>query len=251
MQLTDSHCHLDDVRFDHDRAEVIQRASEAGVDRFVVPAVSRRGWGKLQTIAAEEVSIYPAFGLHPWFCDEHDESDLKLLPKLLEGAVAIGECGLDTGLCRFDMERQLHWFRGQLRIAAEHDLPVIVHGYKALDSVIREIKCYPELRGVVHSFSGSQQQADQLIALGFYLGFGGSITDERARKNAAVVQAIPVEKLLIETDAPDQSPSDHRGKRNEPAFLIEILARIATLRAIDAESLARICNRNAKELFRL
>jgi len=251
MQLIDSHCHLDDARFDSDRVELLQRARRAGVEQIVVPAVSSRGWVKLKNIAELDSRIYPAFGLHPWFCDQHREDDLQRLPGFLEGAVAVGECGLDAGLCDVDMQVQLHWLRAQLKMALSYDLPVIVHAYKAVDVVIREIRCFPGLRGVVHSFSGSLQQAEQLIDLGFYLGIGGAVTHTRATRLQAVVKAVAAERLLLETDAPDQSPAGRRGERNEPAFLIDILAHIATLRGTDSQALAATCNHNARELFRL
>jgi len=247
--LIDSHCHLDDSRFDLNRVAVVQRARDAGVHRFVVPAVRCADWQRLQQFAAADVNILPAFGLHPWFCNEHRESDLQQLPDYLTTAVAVGECGLDGKRCDIDMQTQLHWFRSQLTLAAELDLPVIVHAYGAVDAVTSEIRRYPGLCGVIHSFSGSLQQADQLINLGFYLGFGGGITYERASRLREVVKAVPLERLLIETDAPDQPPAGHQGQENEPAFLIEILASVATLRDLDAELLAECCNQNAKELF--
>ncbi|ATX81052.1 TatD DNase family protein [Mariprofundus ferrinatatus] len=251
MQLIDSHCHLDDARFDVDRAEVVERARVAGVERFIVPAVSREGWDKLKTLASKHESILPSFGMHPWFCDRHSDDDLELLPAFLEDAVAVGECGLDAGLCKFGVDEQLSWFRGQLRLAAEFELPVIVHAYKTVDTVIHEMKSYPGLRGVVHSFSGSRQQAERLLDLGFYLGIGGAVTHERATRLQGIVKALPIERLLLETDAPDQPPCARSGMRNEPAFLIEIVDHIATLRGIDAEALVRTCNANTMELFRI
>jgi len=230
----------------------LQHAKDAGVASFIVPAVCRAGWPKLQQLALDHASISPAFGLHPWFCDQHSDSDLTLLPQFLANAVAVGECGLDgSDRCRFAMDAQLHWFRAQLQLAVEYDLPVIVHAYRAVDDVIREIRQLPGLRGVIHSFSGSQQQAEQLLKLGFYLGIGGAVTYQRASRLQRVVQYIPLEKLLIETDSPDQPPAAHRGQGNEPAFLIEILTQIATLRSMDIALLASICNQNARELFRL
>lgn len=251
MQLIDSHCHLDDARFDPDRNEVMQRAVDAGVTRFVVPAVSKAGWKKLRGLADSDAAIAPAFGLHPWFCDHHRETDLEQLTGLLEGAVAIGECGLDDGLCHFSIDQQLPWFQYQLRLARERDIPVIVHAYRTVDLVVSEVRRLPGLRGVVHSFAGSQQQAGQLIDLGLHIGIGGAVTFERAKRLQALAAWLPAERLLIETDAPDQLPAAHKGERNEPAFLIEILNRIATLRSMEAEQLAAICNRNARGLFGL
>lgn len=252
MQIIDSHCHLDDERFDHDRDEVISRSKAAGIKDFIVPSVDRQGWIKLQQLFSRYDCISPAFGLHPWFCDRHRASDLEQLPACLDHAVAIGECGLDgSHLCHFDLKQQLPWFRAQLALAVEFDLPLILHAHKAVDLVLKELRKMPALRGVVHAFSGSQQQADQLIEQGFYLGVGGAVTFERASRLHAIVKNIPAEHLLLETDAPDQSPVFYRGARNEPAFLVEILAWVATLRGEDIDDLAAISCQNSRELFRL
>jgi len=250
--LVDSHCHLDYPDFEQSRAAVLQRAKDAGVGQFFVPAVCRSGWESLQQLTKTDASVTPAFGLHPWFCDQHNNAALILLPQFLSHAVAVGGCGLyGSALCRFGMQSQLHWFGAQLTLAIRLGLPVLVHACKAVDDVIREIRCFPGLRGVIHSFSGSKQHADQLIRLGFYLGVGGAVSFERAHRVQTIVKHIPLERLLIETDAPDQPPAAHRGEDNEPAFLIEILSCIATLRGLDVESLAGICNHNARELFRI
>jgi len=249
MKLIDSHCHLDDSRFDAGRVEVLMRARAAGVDRIVVPAVHHDGWQRLAGFAEETPSIFPAYGLHPWFCEMHHERDLALLPAFLGNAVAVGECGLDFGKGRAPESEQLKWFRAQLELAAEHALPVIIHAYKSLDQVLHELRMFPTLKGVIHSFSGSLQQAEQLMAQGFSLGIGGAITWPQAERLRTVVKEMPLEYLLLETDAPDQSGAKHRGERNEPAFLVEIADEIATIRGIETDELAEMCNRNTGELF--
>jgi TatD DNase family protein len=251
MQLIDTHCHLDDERFDQDRAEVIQRARAVGVELAIVPSVVRSGWSKLAGLAETTLSMLPAYGLHPWFCDQHRQEDLVQLSEYLKHSVAVGECGLDFGQGRTSEEEQLKWFRAQLALADEHQLPVIVHAYKSLDRVIAELKLFPGLRGVVHSFSGSRQQAERLIEIGFYLGIGGVVTRPQAEKLRVVVTEMPLEFMLLETDAPDQPGYSHRGERNEPAYLVEIATEIATMRDMDAVTLAGICNQNARELFSL
>ncbi|TLS67025.1 TatD family deoxyribonuclease [Mariprofundus erugo] len=249
MQLIDSHCHLDDPRFDADRAAVMARAAAVGVSHLVVPAVAFDGWQKLRALAAADGRISPAYGLHPWFCAQHDQAHLDALPAFLAEAVAVGECGLDGG--RDLQAEQLYWFAAQLDVAVAMDLPVIVHAHKALDEVCREIRRRPALRGVIHGFAGSRQQADHLLAQGFYLGIGSAVTRPQNRCLHQIVAAIPAERLLIETDAPDQPPAAHRGARNEPAFLLEIVEQIATLRGVDTAVFADRCNRNARELFKL
>ncbi|WP_167632295.1 TatD family hydrolase [Mariprofundus ferrooxydans] len=250
MQLIDSHCHLDDVRFDQDRDIILARAADHGIDSYIVPAVSRSSWPKLQTLAAtHHNTIHPAYGLHPWLCLQHNHGDLDQLPLFLEQAVAVGECGLDGG--RANSGEQLYWFRAQLDLALAMHLPVIIHAYKAVDEVCRELRRRPALTGVIHGFSGSPQQAETVITQGFYLGIGSSITYPQNKRLQGIVTEMPLERLLIESDAPDQPPYTRRGQRNEPAFLLEIVQQLATLRAADTASIADQCNRNVRELFRL
>ena len=249
--LIDSHCHLADPRFDADRPDVLARAAAAGIDSWVVPAVHRGQWSRLHDMAALRPSVYPAYGMHPWHHEEHHRDDLALLAQLLPQAVAVGECGLDAGRGRAPLSEQLVWFRAQLDLAIEFDLPVIVHGYKTLDTICREMRARPGLRGVVHGFTGSQQQAGELLGLGFLLGIGAAITRPQNRRLQAVVEALPADALLLESDAPDQPPFSHRGRRNEPAWLLEIAERLATLRAVPLLSLVEQCNENARGLFRL
>jgi len=253
MQLIDSHCHLDDARFDQDRDIILTRAVNHGVDSYIVPAISRSRWPKLQNLAAIHHTIYPAYGLHPWFFLQHNDDDLDLLPLFLEQAVAVGECGLDGGRAKSgkQQDEQLYWFRAQLDLALAMHLPVIIHAYKAVDEVCRELRRRPALTGVIHGFSGSAQQATTVITQGFYLGIGSSITYPQNKRLQSIVSEMPLERLLIESDAPDQPPYTRRGQRNEPAFLLEIVQQLATLRAADTASIADQCNRNARELFRL
>lgn len=249
MQLIDSHCHLDDERFDYDREQVIARAGMAGVAQFIVPSVYEGGWKKLAQLSNQYESVSPAFGMHPWFCQGHTVDGLKRLSRYLDGAVAVGECGLDFGKDRASEEEQLKWFRPQLELAEEKGLPVILHAYKSLDRVFKELRSFPNVKGVLHSFSGSQQQAEKFMEHGFFLGFGGAVTRQNAVKLRTTVMQMPLEYLLLETDAPDQSAVCHRGQRNEPAFLIEIAREIATMRGLKVAELISACNHNARELF--
>ncbi|GAV21001.1 TatD DNase family protein [Mariprofundus micogutta] len=251
MQLIDTHCHLDDERFDTDRSNVIRRAAGAGIQAFIVPAIHAESCRTIHDLQQRYDLIHPAYGLHPWFCDKHREEDFALLAELLGACVAVGECGLDFGLCNTDAETQLRWLRPQLQLAVDFNLPVILHAYKATDMIIGEIKKQPGLRGVVHSFSGSRQQAQQLIDRGFCLGFGGAITHPHANRLHELVRQLPLSHMLLETDAPDQTPYGQRGKRNEPVFIIEIIRQLAKLRDMDTNEITDICNANAKELFNL
>jgi TatD DNase family protein len=145
----------------------------------------------------------------------------------------------------------LHYFIGQLDLAVKHQLPVIIHSRKSLDLILKELRLRPSLTGVVHSYSGSLQQAKQLIELGFYLGFGGPITYPRASKLRSLVVELPLEALLLETDAPDQPDITHRGSRNEPSLLLAIADCIAELRNIPIKEVVEVTTNNSKRLFKL
>jgi TatD DNase family protein len=168
-----------------------------------------------------------------------------------EQPLAVGECGLDFFVEGLDAQAQQHYFDGQLALAHEFDLPVIVHARRAVDAVIASFKRIGKLRGVVHSFSGSPEQARQLWQLGFMIGIGGPATYERANRLRGLVASMPLDYLLLETDAPDQPDADIRGQRNEPGRLGVICDTIARLRGVSTEVVAQATSRNAKQLFNL
>lgn len=253
VSLVDSHCHLDADEFDPDRDAVVARARDAGVHAQVVPATHAAAWPKLRDVCAADAGLYPAYGLHPTFLQHHQHRHLRELGDWIgrERPVAVGECGLDYWVEGLDRDFQQDLFDGQLRLAADHDLPLIVHARRAVDAVIASIRRVGGLRGVVHSFSGSPQQAAQLWDLGFMVGIGGPVTYERARRLRRLVADMPLEHLLLETDAPDQPDADNRGGRNEPALLVRVLDAISGLRDRDREEIAAITTANARRLFNL
>ena len=257
--LVDSHCHLDAPEFDLDRDGVVGRARAAGVIRQVVPAIHAAGWPKLRDICAGAGGLFPAYGLHPMFLAEHRPEHLQQLRGWVERErpVAIGECGLDYFIAGLDHEAQQHYFDGQLALAREYGLPVIVHARRAVDAVIASIRRVGSagsgqgLRGVVHSWSGSWQQAGQLWDLDFMLGIGGPVTYDRAHRLRKLATGMPLDHLLLETDAPDQPDSAIRGQRNEPARLRTVCETIAALRGIAPAELANATTANAERLFGL
>ena len=252
-RIFDSHAHLDAPEFDGDRARVLHDARAAGVAEMLIPAVTAASWPKLQALCESEPGLHPAYGLHPCYLDQHADGDLSALDAWLRThpAAAVGECGLDAMDTSPDRERQLHILRGQLEIAHRFDLPLVLHARHAFEAVILALRRFGKpLRGVVHSFSGSAEQARQLWKLGFHVGIGGPVTHERARRLRKVVASLPIESLLLETDAPDQPGARHKGERNEPAFLPEILHCLARLRGEDPDDLARATTANARRLFR-
>jgi TatD DNase family protein len=249
--LVDSHSHFDAPEFDADRPAVHARAVAAGVLAQVVPAVDAAGWPKLKAVCAGFPGLHPAYGLHPMYLAAHRPGQLSDLRRWIERErpVALGECGLDFFVEGLDAEAQQLYFDAQLRLAREFGLPVIVHARRAVDAVTTAIRKVGGLRGVVHSFSGSAEQAVQLHKLGFLLGIGGPVTYERANRLRGIVARMPLEQLLLETDAPDQPDADHRGERNEPAYLTKVLEVVAELRGMPLNELAAATTVNAKRLF--
>jgi TatD DNase family protein len=251
LQLVDSHCHFDEDSFDSDRDTVYRRARANGVTAQIVPAVSAALWPKLKAVVTTWPGLYPAYGLHPMCLDEHRPEQVNALADWLEQErpVAIGECGLDYYIPRLDPTLQADYFTAQLHLARAYGLPLIVHARRSVDHVIKYIRRYPGVRGVVHSFSGSEQQARRLLDLGFLLGFGGASSFPRAHRLHRLLQVLPLEGVLLETDAPYQPGLQHQGERNEPAFLVETLAVIAALRDQDPAEIAAITTHNALTLF--
>jgi TatD DNase family protein len=251
VRLYDSHSHLDAPEFDGDREAVVARAEAAGVVRQLVPAVAFRTWPALRDTCALRPGLKAAYGLHPMYLDEHRPEHLDALPGWIERErpAAVGECGLDFFVAGLDPEAQRRYFVRQLEIARDVGLPVVLHARRAVDEVIATIRRVGGLRGVVHSWSGSDEQAAQLFRLGFSLGIGGPVTFERAQRLRRTVATMPIDHLLIETDSPDQPDAARRGQRNEPAFLVDVLREVARLRGVDPAIVAEATDRNAEALF--
>lgn len=251
MRLYDSHSHLDAPEFDADRAAVLARAEAAGVDRQLLPAVAFAAWPGLKAACALRPGLKAAYGLHPLFLAEHRPGHLEALPDWIEREkpAAVGECGLDFFVEGLDAEAQRFYFVRQLEIARDFGLPVVLHARRAVDTVIAAIQRVGGLRGVVHSWSGSAEQAARLWRLGFSLGVGGPVTFERAARLRRTVATMPIEHLLLETDSPDQPDALRRGQRNEPAFLVEVVREVARLRGVDEATVAEATTRNAEALF--
>ncbi|MGP1667339.1 MAG: TatD family hydrolase, partial [Rhodanobacter sp.] len=231
-QLIDSHVHLDAAAFATDLSDVIERARQAGVTTMILPATNAASWPRIKTLCANHAGVFPAYGLHPVFLAQHAPTDVEALSAWLDSgdAIAVGEIGLDFHRDEADRELQRSYFTRQLQLAHERDLPVIVHARGALEEVSLILRRMGTLRGVVHSFSGSEQQAQALWKAGFLLGIGGPVTYPRAQRLRRIVAQMPIEFLLLESDAPDQPDAAHRGQRNEPARVTEVLRCVAELR---------------------
>ncbi|WP_198265074.1 TatD family hydrolase [sulfur-oxidizing endosymbiont of Gigantopelta aegis] len=241
-QFIDSHCHLDFPAFDADRTHIIEACQALNFTAIVVPGVCRQDWQALLATCQENDLLAPALGLHPCFVTEHHRDDLDLLAQFCqsEPIVALGEIGLDFFIFKNSMfknsifkskaeaqnhqkEKQLFYFSQQLDIAAQHQLPVLIHARKSHEQVIQQLKGNTSLRGIIHAFSGSYEQAKEYLKLGFKLGFGGAFTYPQATKLRSLVPRLPLEAWVLETDAPDMSPEKYHGQRNSPQYLTEIV----------------------------
>ncbi|MDH5485158.1 MAG: TatD family hydrolase [Gammaproteobacteria bacterium] len=251
--IIDSHCHIDFEDFDSDRDQVIHNANRAGVEKIIVPGITARNWQRQHDICQQYTGLYAAFGLHPYFLEQHQQQHIDALKQWIEqhDTIGIGECGLDFFLPELDKDTQQFYFYAQLELALEKQLPVVIHARKATEQVIQAIKQRPGLRGMIHSYSGSYEQATQLIDLGFFISLGASITYDNATRIQKIASQLPLEHLLVETDAPDQAGGVHRGKRNEPGFIVEVVEGLACIKGLSRENIIQQTSLNAMTLFGL
>lgn len=259
--LTDTHCHLNFDAFNGDLDAVLERAADAGVQRFIVPAIDLETCAAVQILADHHPGVYAAAGIHPNSTAAFTPVDIVELDALLStGAfVAVGEIGLDYYWHDSPPDVQARALEAQLDLAARHQLPVIIHNRDASEDVMAILERWSnglsgDLKnrpGVLHSFSGSRAIAERALAAGFYLGFTGPITFRNADETRSVAAMVPLDRLLIETDSPFLAPAPHRGKRNEPAYVRYVAERLALLKGISLAELAASTTANAERLFRL
>ena len=262
MEFIDTHCHLYDEAFDADREEALRRSLDAGVTTLLLPDIDSTSTPRLEAfLKAHPDCCRPMAGLHPTSVKEvfeqelqhvHDRLFTKHLTQNTKHYISIGEIGMDLYWDRTFEEQQREVLRRQLLWAEELDLPVCLHIRKAHNEVfglLRDLN-RPAWRGVMHCFGGSLQEALRAVEMGFHLGIGGVVTFKNAGL-ADVVKAVPLERLLLETDAPYLSPVPHRGQRNEPSYIPLIAQRIADLRGISVDAVADVTTASARELFRL
>lgn len=248
MAWIDTHCHLDAAEFDADRGQVAVRAATAGVDVIVVPAVARANFGAVASVCREFSGCRAAYGIHPMYVGDSREEDLEVLRETLqrEKAAAVGEIGLDYFVADRDETRQAFFFTEQLKIARDLGVPVLLHVRRAVDAVLKQLRRIETVGGIAHAFSGSRQQADEFIKLGFKLGFGGAMTHSRATRLRELAATLPLDAIVLETDAPDIPPAWLDRRRNEPAELPRIAATLAELRGIPLADVAAATAANAR-----
>ncbi len=255
----DTHCHLDAHEFGGESLDVARRAQEGGVSMIVIPAVERGNFAAVAKLAAEAPNVSYALGIHPICVPNAQESDLAALRTAIEAAlsdpkfVAIGEIGLDffiPMLCEPAMrEKQDHFFREQLRMARDFDLPVLTHVRRSQDQVLKHVRQIRPPGGIAHAFNGSFQQAQTFIDLGFKLGFGGAMTFTRALQIRRLATQLPLTSIVLETDAPDISPAWIHPGRNSPENLPGIAAALAEIRVIELKEVMRITRQNSLEVM--
>lgn len=249
----DSHAHYNDEDFESDRDELLVTIHEKNTDYIVNAGADIESSIKGIELSKTYSFIYASVGVHPHDVQELTEADLEKLKELAaeEKVVAIGEIGLDYYYNHSEPEKQIYWFEKQLELAKTLDLPVIIHSREASQATF-DIICKSGVKeGVIHCFSGSKELAKEYIKRGFYIGVGGSLTFKNARKTVEVVETIPLEFIVIETDAPYLTPVPHRGKRNNSSYLEHVVDKIAEIKQISHEEVARITQENAKKLFRI
>lgn len=252
FNLIDSHCHLDLEPLKSGLPQVLREAGAAGVTGFVVPGVHPDGWPGISAVAAENPRIMAAYGIHPMHAGNMNDLVLGRLLELSAEGVAIGETGLDPAYSA-PLELQERAFREQLRVAVTRGLPVLVHcrrAFQRVATILRDERA-DRVGGIMHAFSGSVEMAREFIRLGFAISISGTVTWNNAVKPLRVARELPLEHLVLETDAPDMTPQRYRGAFNRPAWMMETALRVAEVRGISLEDVARITSDNVRRFLRL
>lgn len=254
MELIDTHSHLDTHSFTEDRREVLERSRTAGVVAQILPGVCRSWWPNLLVLCRQEADLFPALGLHPLYLHLHTADHLAELTRHAESGslVALGEIGLDFYHKDPRMNAQYELFEAQLQIAKKYRLPILLHVRKAHDQVQAMLRRKRfDFGGIVHAFSGSRQQAEHYLKLGFAVAFGGTITYDRATKIQSVARALPLTSIVLETDAPDIPPAPYNNRRNSPEYLPLVLEALARIRSEPVETIAAATTANARKVLDL
>lgn len=250
--LFDTHAHYDAEEFDADRQEVLASLPGRGVSLVVNPGCDLPSSRTAVTLAEQYPFLYAAVGYHPENCAPYTDADLEELRRLAAHprVVAIGEIGLDYYWEENPpREFQQMVFRRQMALAEELNLPVIVHDREAHADSLNIVKEFPKVRGVFHCYSGSVETARELMELGWMISFTGVLTYKNARKAVEVAQAVPLDRIMIETDSPYMAPAPHRGKRNDSGYVVHVCEKLAELKGLTLEETARITLENGRRFF--
>ncbi len=250
--FVDSHAHLEMKEFDSDREDVIKRAGQEGVDAIVTVGTNLNLSLKAVSLADQYRNIYATVGVHPHDVAKADQKTLDAMKQLVHQSnkiVAYGEIGLDFFRNISPQEKQREWFGLQLDLAKELDLPVVIHDREAHQQSLETVRASGVRRGVFHCFSGDYAMAKKCIDLGFYISIPGVVTFDKSKTLQDVAEKVPLSSLLLETDAPYLAPVPHRGKRNEPTFIVQTAKKVAQIKKISLEETARETSINAMNLF--
>ncbi len=265
MNWIDSHCHLDALEFDLDRLEIRQAARQLGVVSCVIPAVERANFKAVRDLAHQLQDFY-ALGIHPLYTGKSQDGDLVFLREEIDRSiddlrlVAVGEIGLDGWVQSLDWARQVHFYKEQLKLAHDFQLPVILHVRKSADALLKCLRATKVRGGIAHAFTGSLQQAEQFIELGFCLGFGGAVSFDRAHRLRGLLKALPLSAIVLETDAPDippkwlyvQAQARSQGQsqaRNDSTQLLPIAQVVAEIKGVAMDELARVTSLNVRRVL--
>ena len=252
--LFDTHAHMDDRAFDMDRAELLSSLAEAGVALVMNPGCSLASSQNVMALTQQYDWLYGAVGSHPDACDEVDDAVIEQYRQMCREnpkIKAIGEIGLDYHYEDIPREIQQKAFRMQMALAAQLDLPVIVHERDAHADGMAIVEEFPTVKGVFHCYSGSAEMAKWLVNRGWYIGFTGVLTFKNARKAIEVVENIPIERIVLETDCPYMAPEPFRGKRNHPGYLYRMAEKLAEIKGLTVEEVHAITTENGKRLYRI
>ena len=256
MQLIDTHTHLDFPDFDADRPQLLARSRALGVGLMVVLGVYQRNWQRLWDLVQTDSQLYAAFGMHPMYLNEHRPAHLAQLEQWLSCLAghpqlcAVGEIGLDYFIPELDRDGQQQLFEAQLQLAADFQLPALLHVRRSHAQVIAALKRFKLKRGgIVHAFAGSREEAREYIKLGFKLGLGGAATWPQALRLRKVIVDLPLDAIVLETDSPDMAPAMYPNQRNSPQYLPDICRALAEIMGISPEQLAKATTANACEVF--
>ena len=249
----DTHAHYDDEAFEEDREPLLSRLNGEGIDYIIDPGCDLKSSQAALALAEHYPFVYAAVGFHPEELEKYCEIDFQQIEKLATHpkCVAIGEIGLDYYWDASHKTEQKVLFRRQIDLALALDKPVIVHDREAHGDCLEIVRDYPGLRGVFHCYSGSTEMAAELLKLGWYLGFDGPVTYKNARKALEVAAALPLERIVLETDCPYMSPEPFRGKRNDPGKLYRMAQALAALRGLSEEAVQRVTLENGRRLYRI
>ena len=252
LGLFDTHCHLDLEPLNSELPSIMHEANIAGVTAFIVPGVHPDGWLGIAALAEKNRQIFPAFGIHPMHAGSVTAQVFESLNTLSTKGIAIGETGLDPAY-PVPLDLQEVSFRGQLRIAVHHGLPVLIHcrrAFRRVLTILREEHA-DQVGGIMHAFSGSVETAREFIRLGFAISISGTVTWNNAVKPLQVARNLPLDHLVLETDAPDMTPQRFRGAFNRPDWITETAQRVAEIRGLSIEKLAQITTDNALRVLRV